>query len=89
VVCNAYRESMKILAHSQDWYVIETSEGEGRVFDRERLRLFPVMSLVSILSKGTWEPFTGDVAPVLEDLSRAEDLAPEWQDQESLKPLSA
>jgi hypothetical protein len=80
---------MKILAHSQDWYVIETSDGEGRVFDRERLRLFPTMSLVAILSKGTWDEFRGDEGPVLEDLSRAEDLAPERQGQESLGPLRA
>jgi hypothetical protein len=75
---------MRIIAQSDNWYVIQITEGKGRVFDAGRRRLFAPMSLVSILARGGWSKFSGDEAPVLAALNEAQDLAPEHANQETL-----
>ena len=58
---------MRVIAHSQDWYLLdlEDGRGQGQILDLEYGRLFAPMQLVSLLSRGGWEDFTGDASEVL------------------------
>jgi hypothetical protein len=80
---------MKILAQSDNWYVIQTGDNVGRVFDLERRRLFAPMALVAILARGGWHEFSGDETAILQALSVADDLRPEVANQQALRPIVA
>jgi hypothetical protein len=70
---------MKVIGQSGNWYLIDLGGGQGRVLDLDFNRLFPPMSLASLIAKGGWEAFRGDQSEVLaradgatEQASRAE-----------------
>jgi hypothetical protein len=65
---------MKVIRQSGNWYLVDLGDGRGRVLDLDFHRFFPAMSMVSLLAKGGWEPFSGDEAAVLEHAEQAEDL---------------
>ena len=67
---------MKIVAQSENWYLVQTGEQTGRVYDFGRNRLFAPMSLVALLARGGWESFVGDARPVLDAIGDAEEVGP-------------
>lgn len=77
---------MRIIAQDHNWYVIQTDENLGRVFDRDRGRLFAPMTLVAILARGGWSEFHGDDQEILSALNHADDLSPDRANQQPLRP---
>jgi hypothetical protein len=62
----------KVIAKSGSAFLIQFEDGSGRVLDLDQDRLFPPNSVDSILARGYWEPFTGDPAPVLDQIAEKE-----------------
>lgn len=68
---------MNVIAQEGSWYLIDVGDGLGRVLDLEFDRYFPPQSLPSLLAKGAWQPFVGDVDAILALTRETHDMAPE------------
>lgn len=55
---------MKIVARrGKSTYLVDLGEGQGRVYDESTRTLHPALNLQSILGRGYWEPFPGELKP--------------------------
>lgn len=47
-------QTVRIVAECGNWFLLDVGNGQGRVLDLDNDRVFPPMSLVSLLAKGGW-----------------------------------